>query len=100
MAKFGTIIQGEKPVLVDFYADWCGPCQVMMPELDKLKSLLGDKVTILKVNIDRNPEAAARYSVRSVPTLLLFQNGTIRWRQSGGHSATQLQQIIQTHLNS
>ncbi|HLP55383.1 MAG TPA: thioredoxin [Fluviicola sp.] len=100
MATFGTIIKGEKPVLVDFYADWCGPCQVMMPELEKLKALVGDTVVVLKVNVDRNPEAAARYGVRGVPTLLLFQNGTIRWRQSGAHSAAQLQQIIQTHLIS
>jgi thioredoxin 1 len=64
------------------------------------RKIKNSDIQILKVNIDRNPEAAARYSVRSVPTLLLFQNGTIRWRQSGAHSAVQLQQIIQTHLTS
>ncbi|MEY4110400.1 MAG: thioredoxin [Bacteroidota bacterium] len=92
--KFHEIIQSEKPVLVDFYADWCGPCKMMAPILSELKSRLQDRVTILKVDVDKNPEAAGMYQVQGVPTLIIFQNGEIKWRQSGVVSAQVLEQKI------
>ena len=94
MEKFEDIIKSEKPVLVDFFATWCGPCQMMHPILDELHELVGDKARILKVDIDKNQELAQLYQVRSVPTLMLFKNGKLEWRQSGVQQAATLQQII------
>lgn len=83
MSKFNDLIQGDKPVLVDFYADWCGPCKIMAPILREVKSALGDSVSIIKVDVDRNNEVAAKYNVRNIPTLILFRKGQQRWRQAG-----------------
>ena len=91
---FSDLISGEKPVLVDFYTDWCGPCKMMNPILKELKTKVGDSVTILKVNAEHNPEAAMKYGVRGVPTLILFQEGEIKWRQSGVVQAARLESII------
>jgi thioredoxin 1 len=80
---FNEIIQSEKPVLVDFFAEWCGPCKMMGPVLKDVKQEVGDAVTIIKVDADKNRQAAMDYQVQSVPTLILFKNGQPQWRQSG-----------------
>jgi thioredoxin 1 len=93
--SFSDIIQGSKPVLVDFSAEWCGPCKMMPPILKEVKDKLGDKVTILKMDIDRNPAVATAYQILSVPTLIVFRDGQIRWRQSGVIRAEQLRSVLE-----
>ena len=89
------MINGDQPVLVDFSAEWCGPCKMMPPILKELKDDLKDSITILKLDIDRNPNVARDFQIQSVPTLLIFQKGAVKWRQSGVIPAKQLKQIVQ-----
>ncbi|WP_353183766.1 thioredoxin [Parapedobacter lycopersici] len=94
MEKFATLINGSKPVLVDFFATWCGPCQLMPPILDQVKAAVGDQAVIIKIDVDRNPAVASKYGIRGVPTLILFKNGEIKWQQSGVVQARELIQVI------
>ena len=98
MANFQEIIASDKPVLVDFSAEWCGPCKMMPPILKQVKDNFGDKVTIIKIDIDKNPDAANAYKVQSVPTLMIFKNSETKWRQSGVIQASQLQQVLQQYV--
>lgn len=100
MSKFQEIVKSEVPTLVDFYATWCGPCQTMMPILDKLKENLGEKIRILKIDVDKNIDIADKFKVRGVPTFVLFQHGEILWRQSGGMDLNTLQGKITQAVKS
>lgn len=98
MATFQEIIKGEKPVLVDFHADWCAPCKIMNPVLKNIKSKLGKDLIILKINIDNNPAVAEKFQVKGVPTFVLFRNGEIKWRQSGIIEENKFIELIQKEL--
>jgi thioredoxin 1 len=97
MSTFNELIKSGKPVLVDFSAEWCGPCQAMPPILKQVKEMLGDGITILKVDIDKNPATASAYNVQSVPTLILFKDGQTKWRQSGVMQASAIKKVIEQH---
>lgn len=94
MDKFNELINSDKPVLVDFYADWCGPCKMLAPELVTLKEQVGDTMSIVKINVDKNQQLAGHFQVRGVPTMILFKNGAILWRQSGYMNANQLNSTL------
>ena len=94
MGKFNELINGDKPVLADFFATWCGPCKTMAPILDEASKKMGNKVSIIKIDVDKNPHAASHYGIQGVPTLILFKKGKILWRQSGVVPLHQLTEII------
>ena len=95
MSNFDAIIQSQKPVLVDFFATWCGPCKMLSPVLKEVKDSLGDTISIIKIDVDKNQQISSKYQVRGVPTMILFQNGKQLWRQSGVVSK---EEIIRTIL--
>jgi thioredoxin 1 len=97
---FRDLITSGKPVLVDFFATWCGPCKVMSPVLAELKQEIGDKLTIVKVDVDKQPDLAQALSVQGVPTFVLFKDGQPLWRQSGAMSKAQLKGFLQPHLQA
>lgn len=94
MSSFNEIIKSDKPVLVDFFATWCGPCQMLAPVLKEVKTNLGERVSIIKIDVDKNQAVAAQYQVRGVPTMILFQKGKQLWRQSGVISKEEIIKII------
>jgi thioredoxin 1 len=94
MASFNELISGKVPVLVDFHAEWCGPCKAQAPILEQLARKLGEKARIIKVDVDKNPQAAQKYQVQGVPTLLIFQKGKVLWRGSGLRQAAELEQRL------
>ncbi len=95
--NFQTLINAPKPVLIDFFATWCGPCQTLGPILKEVKSELGDAVSIIKIDVDKNQATASQYQVRGVPTMILFQNGKQLWRQSGVISKADIVRVILDH---
>jgi len=96
MSKFSELINQDTPVLVDFFAEWCGPCKMLAPLLKQVKDELGDTISIIKIDVDKNQALAAKYQVRGVPTMLLFKNGKQVWRQSGLLQKEEILNIIKT----
>jgi len=98
MGKFNDIVKSSTPTLVDFHAKWCGPCQAMHPVMDRLKNEMGSQVRILKIDVDKNQEVANKFKVRSVPTFMLFKDGEILWKQSGGMDINTLKSKIKAAI--
>lgn len=95
--KFSDLLTSEKPVLIDFYADWCAPCRMVAPILEDAKRQFGERVSVFKLDVDRNPMVAQTYNVMSIPTLILFKNGSPVWRHTGVVSATELKKVLESH---
>lgn len=92
--KFQEIINQNKPVLIDFYADWCGPCKMQAPVLHQLKEKMGDAISVIKIDVDKNQQLAARFQIRSIPTLMIFKNGESVWRKSGLAQLDELEALM------
>lgn len=97
-SSFNDIISSNKPVLIDFYADWCGPCKMLAPILKDAKDELGEAVSIIKIDVDKNQELANKFQVRGVPTMMLFKGGKVLWRQSGVIPKDQIVQVVKSNL--
>ena len=98
MANFKEIINSDIPTLVDFYAEWCGPCQAMKPILDQLKNKLGADIRVLKIDVDKNAKASTKYKIMGVPTFILFHKGEMKWKKPGTFTLHQLEQMIKEGL--
>ncbi|MFA5574594.1 MAG: thioredoxin [Brumimicrobium sp.] len=98
MSKFDELVKGNTPVLVDFYADWCGPCQTMNPIIKEVKNHFGDQLKVIKINVDTNPVVAQRFKIRGVPTFILFKNGEIEWKAAGVQSRRDLKEVVEKTL--
>ncbi|WP_378187619.1 thioredoxin [Aquimarina sp. W85] len=96
-SSFNKLIDSSTPVLIDFFADWCGPCKMLGPILKEVKKDLGDQIKIIKIDVDANQNLATQYQVRGVPTMLLFKNGKQVWRQSGVLQKNDIIQVINSH---
>jgi len=96
-ASFSDLIKSDKPTLVDFYADWCGPCKMMKPILEDLKEKVGDRARIIKIDVDKNPLISAAYKIQGVPTLALFKSGELKWKQAGVTTTDALKRVIDQH---
>ncbi len=99
MNSFQELIKNENALLVDFYAEWCGPCKTMAPVLKEIKNAFGDKLKIIKIDVDKNPEAASAFHIRGVPTLILFGKGSQLWRQSGAVPYNELRGLIAQYID-
>ncbi|MCH5318113.1 MAG: thioredoxin [Paramuribaculum sp.] len=99
MDEFNKIIGDSKPTLVDFFATWCGPCKMQAPILEEVKNKFGDKVNVIKIDVDKNPALSQQYRVQSIPTLIVFKNGEPVWRGYGLHQASQLEEKLNEHLS-
>ncbi|GAB4492410.1 MAG: thioredoxin [Saprospiraceae bacterium] len=95
-ASFQDLISSETPTVIDFFATWCGPCRMVTPILEDLKSDMGESVRVYKIDVDQNPHLAAQYNVRSVPTLMIFKDGKLKWRQAGVQSKATLKSVIES----
>ncbi|RIJ45601.1 thioredoxin [Maribellus luteus] len=100
IGKFNHIINSSRPVLVDFFAEWCGPCKQMPPILKQVKEELREQVRIIKVDVDRNPQIATKYQIRSIPTLMLFKDGEAKWTGQGVRSAEEIKMDVQAQIDN